>query len=137
MIAGVADTHAALWHLFDDSRLSSSARRFIDDAAASRRKILISSISMAELVYLVEKGRLPQDAYDQLAESLGDPEHVFAEAAFTTAIVQATSYGGSLVSAVGGERLSRSDRPGQEITALPAERCVRGYARPWRLNPRV
>jgi PIN domain nuclease of toxin-antitoxin system len=89
MIAGVADTHAALWHLFDDSRLSTSARRFIDEAAASRRKILISSISMAELVYLVEKGRLPQDGYDQLAASLGDPEHVFAEAAFTIAIVQA------------------------------------------------
>jgi predicted nucleic acid-binding protein len=64
-------------------------QRFIDEAAASRRKILISSISMAELVYLVEKSRLPQDAYDQLAESLGDPEHVFAEAAFTIAIVQA------------------------------------------------
>jgi hypothetical protein len=38
---------------------------------------------MAELVYLVEKGRLPQAAYDELAESLADPEHVFAEAVFT------------------------------------------------------
>ena len=43
---------------------------------------------MAELVYLVEKGRLPQAAYDEPAESLADPEHVFAEAVFTIAIVQ-------------------------------------------------
>jgi PIN domain nuclease of toxin-antitoxin system len=88
MIAGVADTHTALWHLFNDPRLSADARRFIDEAATARRKIVISSISMAELLYLVEKGRLPQAAYDELAESLADPEHVFAEAVFTIAIVQ-------------------------------------------------
>jgi PIN domain nuclease of toxin-antitoxin system len=88
MIAGVADTHTALWQLFNDPRLSADARRFIDEAATSRRKIVISSISMAELLYLVEEGRLPQAAYDELAESLADPEHVFAEAVFTIAIVQ-------------------------------------------------
>jgi PIN domain nuclease of toxin-antitoxin system len=36
MIAGVADTHTAIWHLFDDPRLSQAARKFIDDAAAKR-----------------------------------------------------------------------------------------------------
>ena len=39
MIAAVADTHTSLWHLFDDKRLSAEANRFIDDAAAARRKI--------------------------------------------------------------------------------------------------
>jgi len=29
MIAGVADTHTALWHLFDDKRLSAAAEAFI------------------------------------------------------------------------------------------------------------
>jgi len=43
MIAGVAETHTALWHLFDDSRLSAAARTFIDEAAGSRRSIAISS----------------------------------------------------------------------------------------------
>ena len=38
MIAGVADTPAALRHLFDDSRLSASARRFLDETAVSMRK---------------------------------------------------------------------------------------------------
>jgi PIN domain nuclease of toxin-antitoxin system len=89
MIAAVADTHTALWHLFGDARLSAGAGRFIGEAAASRHKIAISSISLAEVVYLVEKNRLPSAAYDELTQALADPEHVFTEAAFTVGVVQA------------------------------------------------
>jgi len=39
MIAAVADTHTALWHLFDDPRLSPAAADFINEAATTRRKI--------------------------------------------------------------------------------------------------
>ncbi len=89
MIAAVADTHTALWHLFDDARLSAAAGAFINDAATARHKIAISTISLAEVVYLIEKGRLPPSAYDELTQALADPEHVFTEAVFTAAIVQA------------------------------------------------
>ena len=89
MIAAVADTHTALWHLFDDTRLSATAGAMITEAAAARRKIAISTISLAEAVYLVEKNRLPASAYEELTQALADPEHVFTEAVFTTAIVQA------------------------------------------------
>jgi PIN domain nuclease of toxin-antitoxin system len=34
MIAGVADTHAALWYLLKNPRLSRTARVFIDNAAS-------------------------------------------------------------------------------------------------------
>jgi PIN domain nuclease of toxin-antitoxin system len=88
MIAAVADTHTALWHQFNDARLSSAAGDFIEGAAARRRKIAISSIGLAEVVYLVEKGRLPVASYDELAQALADPEHVFTEAVFTAAIVE-------------------------------------------------
>ena len=89
MIAAVADTHTALWHLFDDARLSAAAEAFIREAATARRKIAISTISLAEVVYLIEKGRLPPSAYEELTQALADPEHVFTEAVFTAAIVQA------------------------------------------------
>ncbi len=89
MIAAVADTHTALWHLFDDARLSGTAGTFISEAATARRKIAISTISLAEVVYLVEKNRLPPSAYEELTQALADPEHVFTEAVFTSAIVQA------------------------------------------------
>ena len=59
MIATIADTPTALWHLFDDARLSATAAAAINDAAKARRKIAISSISLAEMVYLIEKNRLP------------------------------------------------------------------------------
>lgn len=36
MTAAVADTHAALWFLFGDSRLSAPAKKFFDKAAGSR-----------------------------------------------------------------------------------------------------
>lgn len=77
MITAVAHTHAALWHLFGDARLSAAAGEFIDKAAAARRKIAISTISLAEVVYLVEKNRLPASAYVDLTEALADPDHVF------------------------------------------------------------
>jgi PIN domain nuclease of toxin-antitoxin system len=48
MIAGVADTHAAVWYMFGDPRLSGPAKSAFDAAAASRRKIALSVISLAE-----------------------------------------------------------------------------------------
>ena len=89
MVAGVADTHAALWHLFDDSRLSFRARNFIEQAAANHQRILLSAISLAEILYLVEKNRLPVAAYNDLKVALADPGHVLKEAPFTTEIVDA------------------------------------------------
>ena len=45
MIVGVADTHTALWHLFDDKRLSAAGEAFINEAATARRKIAIRGIN--------------------------------------------------------------------------------------------
>ncbi|MGA2219845.1 MAG: PIN domain-containing protein [Terracidiphilus sp.] len=75
--------------MFGDPRLSVAATAFIEEAALARHKIAVSTISLAELVYLVEKGRLPEAAYTELAQALADPEHVFAEAPFTATIVEA------------------------------------------------
>jgi PIN domain nuclease of toxin-antitoxin system len=89
MIEGVADTHTALWHLYDDSRLSLRAREYIDEAARVRRKIVVSSISLAEIVYLIEKKRLPASAYDDLRRVLVDPYHVLDEAAVSPGVIDA------------------------------------------------
>ena len=89
MIAGVADTHAAIWFLFGDPRLSTTAKDFFDEAALARRKIALSPISLAEVVYLVEKARLPGSAFDDLRSALGNPNHVLEEAPFTAEVVEA------------------------------------------------
>ena len=87
MIAAVADTHTALWYLYDDARLSVAGGTFIDHAAAAGNHIVVSSISLAEIVYLIEKNRIPTNAYPDLKTTLGDPNHVFKEAPFTVEIV--------------------------------------------------
>jgi len=89
MIAAVADTHTALWYLFDDGRLSNAGGDFIDNSAAAGSQLAVSSIRLAEIVYLVAKNRLPTKAYADLKAALDDPDHVFKEAPFTVEIVDA------------------------------------------------
>jgi len=89
VIAGVADTHTALWYLLKNPRLSTVARNFIEEAATAGNDIVLSAISLAEIVYLAEKGRLPIAAYDELKNALNDPDFVLSEAPFTGEIVEA------------------------------------------------
>ena len=89
MIVGVADTHTALWYLYKNPRLSVIARTFMDDAAAGGHHIALSPISLAEIVYLVEKNRLSASAYEDLRAALSDPEYVIEEAPFTAEVVEA------------------------------------------------
>ena len=89
MIAGVADTHTALWYLLKNPRLSVTARTFIDEAAEAGHDIVVSPISLAEIVYLVEKKRLEASAYHDLQAALADPEYVIEEAPFTAKVVDA------------------------------------------------
>jgi PIN domain nuclease of toxin-antitoxin system len=79
---GVADTHAGLWYLFGDPRLSMAAKASFETAAKSRRKILLSVISLAEVIYYVrEKPRS--------RVGLHDPDHVPEEAPVTAEIIEA------------------------------------------------
>jgi len=66
MIVAVADTHTAIWYLFADPRLSKTASAFIDDTITVGDHIGVSAISLAEMVYLVEKGRIPASALNDL-----------------------------------------------------------------------
>lgn len=89
MFACVVDTHAAIWFFSGDPRLSEAAKNALFAAASSRRKVAVSSVSLAELVYLVEKQRLPFAAYDDLRRALADPNHVLGEVPFNSDVVEA------------------------------------------------
>jgi PIN domain nuclease of toxin-antitoxin system len=69
-LVAVADTHAALWYLSDDPRLSRAALSFIDDAADDGNQIGVSSITLVEATYLMEKGRIEPDALRRLIWAL-------------------------------------------------------------------
>ena len=59
MIVGVLDTHTILWFLSGDPKLSATARNFILNASDAGNDLAISSITLVEMVYLIEKGRIP------------------------------------------------------------------------------
>src|SRR5260370_38121354 len=79
MIAAVADTHTAVWYLFNNPKLSFGARQAIEEAFRAGDQIGVSSISLAEMVYLTEKGRIPLTAVLDLIHRFFDPEYPLHE----------------------------------------------------------
>ena len=65
----VLDTHALIWWVDGDDRLSLGAREAIEDELRGRQQLLISAISAWEIAMLIEKGRLvlTMDTEDWLA----------------------------------------------------------------------
>ncbi len=68
----VLDTHAAIWYALDSDRLSEAARTHID-AAYREGRLYLASITVVEVIYLVEKGRLPELALQRLLDLLRLP----------------------------------------------------------------
>lgn len=79
MIVAMADTHTAIWYIFADTRLSATARDRIEAAAAQGEQIGVAAISLAEIVYLVEKSRLHADTLSRLQRTLRHPDDVLTE----------------------------------------------------------
>lgn len=69
-MAAVLDTHAAIWYLLDSEKLSQPSFSVIDNATASGTSTYISAISLVEVVYLVERGRIAADAFDRFVSEL-------------------------------------------------------------------
>jgi PIN domain nuclease of toxin-antitoxin system len=76
MIAAIADTHTTIWYLFSDSRSGKAASDFIDSAIAKGDHIGVSAISIAEMIYLVEKGRIPANAVRDLHNATANSKAV-------------------------------------------------------------
>ncbi len=64
----VLDTHAAVWYLLDSDKLSEPTYSLIDGAAANGTPTYASAISLVEVVYLVERGRIAADAFDRFVD---------------------------------------------------------------------
>jgi len=79
MLRAVADTHAVIWYLFADERLSATARTMIEEAAAGGDQIAFSSITLAEIVYLSEKGRVDPATLDRLLAAIDREDAVLVE----------------------------------------------------------
>jgi PIN domain nuclease of toxin-antitoxin system len=89
LIRAVADTHALIWYAYADARLSLTALATFESAAAEGEQIGFSAISLVEMVYLVEKGRIRVEALDQLLAAIDNPDSVLIELPVDRAVAAA------------------------------------------------
>lgn len=88
MLRAVADTHAVIWYIFADSRLSTTARTTIEQIAIEGNQIGFSSITLAEIVYLSERGRIDADTLDRLLSTVDREDALLVEIPFDRNIAQ-------------------------------------------------
>ena len=88
-MALVLDTHAVIWYLSGSKQLSSIARGIIATEERNGESIFVSAISLVEVVYLAERGRLPSAALRSLGDALRDPAGSMVVAPLDAAVAEA------------------------------------------------
>ena len=69
----VLDTHAVIWYLTNDPRLSNTAIQRIRAAVAASTRCIVPSICLVEATYLVEKNRISEQTFTLLRNTLAEP----------------------------------------------------------------
>lgn len=64
----IVDTHALVWHLIADSKLSELAKAFLDDVDNGKALLVIPAVVLSELFMIVEKGRTTLTAVNFAAQ---------------------------------------------------------------------
>ena len=79
MFAAIADTHTTIWYTFADSRISSKAKKTIERASTQGLQVGVSAMTLAEIVYLMEKKRIASDTLARLIRVLREPKQLLYE----------------------------------------------------------
>jgi PIN domain nuclease of toxin-antitoxin system len=72
----VIDTHIAIWSLTEPQLLSTAAKSALV-AAETNGVVYISAVTLIEMIYLTEKGKVLPDALNLLRTALDDPTTAF------------------------------------------------------------
>jgi PIN domain nuclease of toxin-antitoxin system len=70
----VADTHAVIWHFLRFPDLSETGREALRAASTPGHSIFVASVSLVEMTYLGERGRVSSVAYERLIRALMAPD---------------------------------------------------------------
>jgi PIN domain nuclease of toxin-antitoxin system len=87
----VVDTHAAVWFRTEPGKLSAAAIAALDEAEANG-EIYVSAITLVELRYLVDKGRVAPEILKAIRESLDDDTTAYVLAPLDSAVADATEH---------------------------------------------
>jgi len=88
MIHAIADTHSVIWYLLASPRLSTLARTQFEFASQHSIMIGVSAITVVEMIYLTEKGRILPEALLRLNEKLDQAQKLLELIPVTYAIAQ-------------------------------------------------
>src|SRR5262245_22789970 len=87
----LADTQAIVWYLFDPPRLSPKALQALQDTEKAGGRIRIATITLVEVCYLVEKGKLVPGVEAGLWGTLADPNEPLDALPLTEDVVRAVA----------------------------------------------
>lgn len=85
----VADTHTILWYLYGDSQLSLLAATVLESAEQAGDQIAIASVTLAEIIYLVEKGRIHSQSFVRILAALEQDNPALVEIPFDRQVAKA------------------------------------------------
>ena len=68
----VTDAHALLWHLFDSRRLGPAAQSALLAGDSGVSQIYVPAVVVAEMIMVVQRGRLPAVAMPELLTQLNN-----------------------------------------------------------------
>ena len=82
------DTHTAIWYFANAPEISVLATQTIDDAVAKGDMVIIATISIVEIVYLIDKSKLIPQTLSRLMQYLKLPNNGFISQDLTEEIAQ-------------------------------------------------
>lgn len=91
MITAVVDTHTLIWFLSGDNRLSDLAKQLLSQTINDGNQVAVSSISLVEIIYLAEKGRLAADWPTRIFSLFNDAGTPFIEVAVNLEIAKSVA----------------------------------------------
>jgi len=89
VIVAIADTHTVIWYMYGDSRLSAAAKTFMENAYKAGNYVGVSSISLIEMVYLIEKRRIQTESFSLTGRELEEPDSLLVEVRIDLSIARA------------------------------------------------
>ncbi|CAN5385023.1 hypothetical protein BH10ACI1_BH10ACI1_31190 [soil metagenome] len=87
----IIDTHTAIWYFANSPEISALATQTIDNAVAKGDRVILSAISIVEIIYLIDKGKLPQQNLNRLTQYLKLPNGSFVIQDLTEDIAQSVA----------------------------------------------
>ena len=84
----VIDTHVAIWYFANSSEISVLATETIDNAIANGDAVILPTISIVEIIYLIDKAKLVPLTLSRLMQYLKIPNNGFISQDLTEDISQ-------------------------------------------------